>query len=252
LSSALVLETVGGHFGGTCKIDVSGNLTCSGTVKEVVGVEGGARKVAVYSMQSPENWFEDAGSGQLSGGSAHIELDPTFAQTVNAGVEYHVFLTPNGDSRGLYVSQKTATSFEVREQGGGTSNVAFDYRIMAKRAGYENVRLADLTEESNRLDAEHQKMQSRMHPAAAKSLPKPPAPPKPPAQLKPPVLPKPPALPKPVLPTHAAMKPVGGTEVVVGDENSMANNLTTHNRDQHLRRRVCKQQEGRRVRRTTT
>jgi len=35
-----------------------------------------------------------AGSGELSNGSAHIELDPTFAQTVNAGVEYHVFLTP--------------------------------------------------------------------------------------------------------------------------------------------------------------
>jgi hypothetical protein len=33
----------------------------------------------------------------------------------------------------------------VHEQGGGTSNIAFDYRIMAKRAGYETVRLADLT-----------------------------------------------------------------------------------------------------------
>lgn len=212
LSSALVFESFGGHFGGKCTIDVSGNLTCSGTVKDVVPVEGGARKVAVYSMQSPENWFEDAGSGQLSGGSAHVALDPTFAQTVNAEVEYHVFLTPNGDSRGLYVSQKTATSFEVREQGGGTSNVAFDYRIMAKRAGYENVRLADLTEESSRLDAEHQKMQSRMHPAVAKSLPKPPAPPKPPAQLKPPVLAKPPVLPNPPLSTHAAMKPVAAEQ----------------------------------------
>lgn len=39
-------------------------------------------------MQSPENWFEDADSGQLSNGSARIELYPTFARTVNAGVEY--------------------------------------------------------------------------------------------------------------------------------------------------------------------
>ena len=100
----------------------------------------------------------------------------------------------------------------MHELGGGNSSIAFDYRIMAKRAGYENVRLADLTEESNRLDAEHQKMQSRMRPAAARSFPKLPAPPKPPAELKPPVLPKPPALPKPALPTHAAMKPVAAEQ----------------------------------------
>ena len=36
-SGALVLETIGDHFGGACKIDVSGNLTCSGKVAGVVG-----------------------------------------------------------------------------------------------------------------------------------------------------------------------------------------------------------------------
>jgi hypothetical protein len=142
---ALIFEALGDNFGGGCDIDVSGDLTCTGALAGAVSVHGGAQKVALYSMQSPENWFEDAGSGQLSNGSVRITLDPMFAQTVNAGVEYHVFLTPNGDSKGLYVSQKTATSFEVHEQGGGASNIVFDYRIMAKRAGYEAVRLADLT-----------------------------------------------------------------------------------------------------------
>ena len=46
-------------------------------------------------MQSPENWFEDFGSGSLTNGAVTIKLDPTFAQTVNTGTEYHVFLTPN-------------------------------------------------------------------------------------------------------------------------------------------------------------
>jgi len=193
----------GANFEGNCTIDVNGNLGCDGAINDVVGVEGGARKVALYSMQSPENWFEDFGSGSLSNGAVTIKLDPTFAQTVNTGTEYHVFLTPNGDSKGLYVSQKSATSFEVREQGGGSSNVAFDYRIVAKRAGYENVRLADLTDKVNKLDAQHKKMQSRMHPAAAAmSLPKPPVAPKAPAEMKPLVLPK------PTLPARPAMKPV--------------------------------------------
>ncbi len=144
-TSALVLEAIGSAVGGSCTMDVSGNLKCSGTVGADAAVDGGARKVSLYGVQSAENWFEDAGSGQLHNGSARIALDPTFAQTVNTAVEYHVFLTPNGDCKGLYVDQKTAASFEVHELGGGTSSVGFDYRIMAKRNGYERVRLADDT-----------------------------------------------------------------------------------------------------------
>jgi len=94
-----------------------------------------------------KNWSEDAGSGQLSDGVAVIQLEPVFAQTVNTGVGYHVFLTPNGDCKGLYVTNKTADSFEVRELGGGKANVSFDYRIMARRKGYEDIRLADKTKQ---------------------------------------------------------------------------------------------------------
>jgi len=60
-------------------------------------------------------------------------------------MDYKVFPVPNGDCKGLYVTNKTATSFEVRELGGGTSSVRFDYRIMALRRKYENVRFADHT-----------------------------------------------------------------------------------------------------------
>jgi hypothetical protein len=77
-------------------------------------------------------------------------LESVFEQTVNTGVNYQVFLTPNGDCKGLYVTQKTPTSFVVRELGGGTSGIVFDYRILAKRKGYENIRLADKTEAFSR------------------------------------------------------------------------------------------------------
>jgi hypothetical protein len=164
-STAFIFQTNGSNFGGACDIDVQGDLTCTGKVSGVANVDGGARKVSLYAMQSAENWFEDAGSGQLSNGSASIALDPTFAQTVNAGVEYHVFLTPNSDCKGLYVSQKTASSFDVHELGGGTSSIAFDYRIMAKRRGYENVRLEDLTEQFNKQEAQR-KMRRPVRPSA--------------------------------------------------------------------------------------
>lgn len=74
-----------------------------------------------------------------------VTLEPEFAQTVNTGLEYHVFLTPNGDCKGLYVSQKTAISFEVHELGSGASNVRFDYRIVALRKNFENIRMEDHT-----------------------------------------------------------------------------------------------------------
>ncbi len=151
LGYGYLLEVVSGGTGNYCNIDSTGSLYCDGTVGAIVDLGQGARKVALSSVQSPENWMEDAGSGALSRGATTIQLDPDFAQTVNTGVEYHVYLTPEGECEGLYVSQKSATSFEVHELHGGRSDVAFDYRIMAKRKGYENVRMTDMTENLKKL-----------------------------------------------------------------------------------------------------
>ncbi len=147
---------------GVCDVDTDGNVGCTGKVTSVVPADNGARKVSLYATQSTENWFEDAGSGQLSNGSASIALEPTFAQTVNAGVEYHVFLTPKGDCEGLYVSNETPQGFEVHELRGGRSSIGFDYRIMAKRVGYENVRLEDVTERSRQMEKQRQLRRQRM------------------------------------------------------------------------------------------
>jgi hypothetical protein len=129
--------------GAGCNIDTVGDLTCTGAKNAAVPVEGGKRWVALSAVESPKNWFEDFGSAELRGGVATVHLDATFKQTVNSAVEYHVFLTPNGDCKGLYVHQKSSTSFEVRELGGGNSNVKFDYRITALRKNYEKIRFAE-------------------------------------------------------------------------------------------------------------
>jgi len=135
----------GDGFG--CSIDTVGDLSCSGSKNAVVPVDNGRHQVALAAIESPNNWFEDFGSAQLVGGVATIRLDARFIQTVNTGVEYHVFLTPNGDCKGLYVHQKTATDFEVRELGNGNSSVKFDYRITALRKNYETKRFVDHSRE---------------------------------------------------------------------------------------------------------
>jgi len=141
--TAIVFAT-DSDFDGHCDIFVSGDLDCNGSIGGDVKVGADAsRAVSMYAMQAAENWFEDAGSGQLRNGAAVVALDAEFAQTVNTSMDYHVFLTANGDCKGLYVSQKSPTSFEVHEMGGGGSSIAFDYRIMARRKGYEKIRMAE-------------------------------------------------------------------------------------------------------------
>jgi hypothetical protein len=140
-----------------CNVDAGGDLNCTGTKNAVVPIDGGARVVALSAIESPKNWFEDFGSAALSSGSAVVALDPDFIQTVNTEREYMVIPVPNGECKGLYVTNKTATSFEVRELGGGISSIRFDYRIVALRRKYEDVRFADHTN-----DPDPRKMMERM------------------------------------------------------------------------------------------
>src|SRR5579884_1630041 len=98
----------------------------------------------LYSVESPESWFEDFGHAQLVNGQATVPIARDFLPAVDTGQDYYVFLTPHGDSNGLYVASHTPTSFEVREQKGGTSSLAFDYRVVAKRKDFAGARLAPI------------------------------------------------------------------------------------------------------------
>jgi len=120
-------------------VNENGDMTAIGTKNALVTTQDyGQRKL--YAMESPQNWFEDFGSAQLVNGQATVAIEPIFAQTVNLTGTYHVFLTPLGDCA-LYVAAKTPASFTVKAMGGQTCSIAFDYRIVAKRLGYESLRL---------------------------------------------------------------------------------------------------------------
>ena len=131
-----------------------------------VQVAGGARQVEMYGVHAAENWFEDFGTGQMVHGAAVIKIDPAFAETINGQMDYQVFLTPRGDCEGLYVTNQTATSFEVHELRKGSSSVGFNYRITARRVGRESERMMDVTEQM-RPDARMQKATEGMRQADA-------------------------------------------------------------------------------------
>jgi len=118
-----------GAFAGSVLID--GNLTASGTKAAAVPFPDGTRRL-LYCMESPELWFEDFGVAKLKNGRATVKLDGDYAKVIKSA-GYHVFLTPEGDCRGLYVRSRRSASFEVRELQGGRSNVAFSYRVVGRR-----------------------------------------------------------------------------------------------------------------------
>ena len=78
----------------------------------------------MYCLESPESWFEDFGQGQLVNARATVRLDPDFGAAVHSD-DCAVFTTPEADCKGLYVTSKSPTGFEVRELQGGTSTLAF-------------------------------------------------------------------------------------------------------------------------------
>jgi hypothetical protein len=134
-------------------------------------------KAKLFAEEAAEVYFTDYGEGTLTSGKAHVDLDPTFLQTVSVDAWHpvKVFVQLNDDCKGVFVSNRSATGFDVVELQNGTSNAHFTYRVVCKRKYYEDERLATDEEDtgyntrmlqtvwpevSARLQAEREKMKA--------------------------------------------------------------------------------------------
>jgi hypothetical protein len=122
---------------------IHGHLTAEGGKSAAVPHPDGSKR-QLYSIESPEMWFEDFGKGELVNGSADVILDSDFAALVD-GADCYIFLTEYGDSEGLFVNDQSPTGFSVRERRGGTSSIPFRYRVLAKRKDISRPRLERVT-----------------------------------------------------------------------------------------------------------
>jgi hypothetical protein len=122
---------------------LDGNLVLWGTKSVAAKHTDGTHRL-LYCVESPESQFEDFGEAQLVKGAAKVKLDRDFAGVADTR-HYHVFLTPYGDSKGLYVSARSRNGFVVREQGGGKSRLRFSYRVVAKRKHVATKRFQKVT-----------------------------------------------------------------------------------------------------------
>jgi hypothetical protein len=104
--------------------------------------EGGHE--ATFGTQSTRATLEDTGTARLTNGEAAVRFDPAFAGTLDFRQGYQVLITPDGETRGLYVAAKYEGGFFVRENERGRSNVDFDYRVVAHPIGQSDARLPRL------------------------------------------------------------------------------------------------------------
>ncbi len=119
----------------------------TGAKSAVVDTESYGQRL-LYTMESPEVWFEDFGTARLLNGEARVELDPMFLETVTISAEHpmKVFVTPKGPGSRLWV-ETTLDHFVVRDDSPQASDIAFDWRVVAKRKGLESLRLRSFDEE---------------------------------------------------------------------------------------------------------
>jgi hypothetical protein len=124
-----------GYFNGN-------HVIANGTKSASVATSRGNQ--LLYATESPEVWFEDIGGGQLVNGTATVNLDPLYLETVHIDERnpIRVFIQMEGESGEVYVV-KGSTGFSVRERAGGRSNAAFSYRVMAKRKNFQDHRFGN-------------------------------------------------------------------------------------------------------------
>jgi len=136
---------VGGRYSGTDR-KIVGNGTVSTIVKNTNG-----EIVTLVCPEAPESLFQDYGIGQLVNGKAHITIDPDLAININVSPEHplKVFITLEGDCKGVYVTNKSANGFDVIELQGGSASVPFSWQIVATRANEEYVTRDGTTEISD-------------------------------------------------------------------------------------------------------
>ncbi len=165
-----------GYFSGN--VYVAGNIYKSGSVSFVEDHPTDPTKQIVYvSLEGGENGVYIRGSAQLNNGEATVKLPEHFS-LVASQEGLTVQVTPTGETRGLFIVSKSPTEIVVKEIGGGTSGVTFDYLVNGIRKGHEN----------------YQPIQDRLPNAPEPVMPKEPIdrqsqPTEPPVPVEPPTLP---------------------------------------------------------------
>lgn len=131
------------------RIDIYGDLYTAGNATFQMIASTGTKSRLVetdfygtrkqYCYETPTPYFGDIGTAQINDqGICYVSIDDIFAETVNAGIEYQVFLQKEGQGD-LWVDSKEAAFFVVK----GTPGLKFSWELKVIQSGFEYLRLDD-------------------------------------------------------------------------------------------------------------
>ena len=148
--------TLVGTLGIAGYTSIDGDFNVTGSKNRIIDTENyDTRKQYCYETATP--YFGDIGTAQTDDkGKCYIDIDDIFAETVNTGVEYQVFLQKEGQGD-IWVEEKTDSYFIVK----GTENLKFSWEIKAIQRDYEFERLEkfDNSEKEEVIDYEKEYME---------------------------------------------------------------------------------------------
>jgi hypothetical protein len=143
-------------------LNLIGNLNMNGNyilnVAQIVGKdekwvidENGVFKVKLvnenaiakemFGLTSSKVELTLSGSERLENGQKLIDLtliDEEFVKNISIETPLKILITPAEEMNGVYIAERNAYSFRVKELNGGTSNAAFDWLVIARRRDYED------------------------------------------------------------------------------------------------------------------
>ncbi len=92
----------------------------------------------MYAVQSPNSEFVFSSSSQMVSGEVKVVFDQYVQEVIDQQqpIKINITLT-SGEAKGIYVSEKTAQGFTVKELNGGNSNATFDWMVVASRKNEE-------------------------------------------------------------------------------------------------------------------
>jgi len=116
-------------------------ITGAGGKWRIDGEGGGMVKVQttegekeIYGLQSQSMEVVFSSSSQLMDGQVEIKFEPSVSDIINSEKPLKISVTLTSDSgNGIFVANKSATGFVVKELSGGRNNATFDWIVVANK-----------------------------------------------------------------------------------------------------------------------
>jgi hypothetical protein len=88
-------------------------------------------RTVTYTPSSESADIYAKGSAQLVNGEVVVNFSDAFKSAINNDVV--ITVTPNGESKGVYIAQSDKNGFKVKENAGGASNITFSWIAVGTR-----------------------------------------------------------------------------------------------------------------------